>query len=99
MSKQILLPEAELPQQWYNVLPDLPQPLPPPIHPGTLQPIEPEQLAPLFPMSLIEQEVSPERWIQIPEPVLDIYRLYPTHPFGAGIPPRGGHRNEGEDLF
>ncbi|MBP8646685.1 MAG: TrpB-like pyridoxal phosphate-dependent enzyme [Syntrophobacteraceae bacterium] len=80
MSKQILLPEAELPQQWYNVLPDLPQPLPPPIHPGTLQPIEPEQLAPLFPMSLIEQEVSPERWIQIPEPVLDIYRLYRPTP-------------------
>ncbi len=80
MPKQILLPESELPQQWYNVLPDLPQPLPPPIHPGTLQPIGPEQLAPIFPMALIEQEVSQERWIQIPKPVMDVYRLYRPTP-------------------
>lgn len=80
MDNRILLPERELPRQWYNVLPDLSKPLAPPLHPQTLNPIEPDQLAPIFPMSLIEQEVSPVRWIDIPEPVLDIYRLYRPTP-------------------
>jgi tryptophan synthase beta chain len=80
MSKRILLPERELPKQWYNVMPDLHQPLPPPIHPQTLQPIGPEALAPIFPMALIEQEVSSKHWIDIPEPVLDIYRIYRPTP-------------------
>jgi tryptophan synthase beta chain len=77
---RILLPESEIPKQWYKVLPDLPQPVPPPLHPGTHQPIGPEALTAIFPMSLIEQGVSPKNWIDIPEPVLDIYRLYRPTP-------------------
>ncbi|MCS7039253.1 MAG: TrpB-like pyridoxal phosphate-dependent enzyme, partial [Caldilineales bacterium] len=74
----------DIPQAWYNIQPDLPGPLPPVIHPGTLQPIGPDDLAPLFPMALIAQEVSQERWIEIPEPVRDIYRLWrPTPLFRA----------------
>ena len=80
MDYKILLPESEIPKRWYNVLPDLPQPLPPPLHPGTHQPIGPEALTAIFPMGLIEQEVSPKTWIDIPEPVLDIYRLYRPTP-------------------
>src|SRR6516165_7930913 len=62
MDKQVkyLLDESELPRQWYNVIPDLPAPPPPPLHPGTGQPVGPDDLAPLFPMALIAQEVSPD---------------------------------------
>ncbi len=62
MDRKIQLPEADLPRQWYNILPDLPSPLPPPLHPATKQPIGPEALAPLFPMELIKQEVSTARF-------------------------------------
>jgi len=75
-----MLDESELPTQWYNLVPDLPAPPPPPLHPGTLQPVGPDDLAPLFPMALIEQEVTPERYIEIPEPVLDVYRLWRPTP-------------------
>jgi len=78
--KKYLLTEADLPKAWYNIQADLPQPLPPVIHPGTLQPIGPDDLAPLFPMALIMQEVSQERYIEIPEPVRDIYRLWRPTP-------------------
>ena len=71
-----LLPETEIPTAWYNIAADLPVPLPPVIHPGTMKPIGPQDLAPIFPMAVIEQEVSTDRWIQIPEPVRDIYREY-----------------------
>jgi tryptophan synthase beta chain len=71
---KFLLDERDLPTRWYNIQADLPQPLPPVIHPGTMQPIGPQDLAPLFPMELIKQEVSQERWIDIPEPVRDVYR-------------------------
>jgi tryptophan synthase beta chain len=77
---KITLPESEIPTHYYNVVPDLPTPLPPPLHPGTRQPIGPEALAPLFPMELIRQEVSQEGWIEIPEEVRDIYRLYRPSP-------------------
>jgi tryptophan synthase beta chain len=77
---KITLPESEIPTHYYNVVPDLPTPLPPPLHPGTRQPIGPEALAPLFPMELIRQEVSQERWVEIPEEVRDIYRLYRPSP-------------------
>jgi len=77
---RIILSVREIPQQWYNILPDLPTPLPPVIHPGTKQPIKPEDLAPIFPMSLIKQEFAPERWIEIPDPVMNIYRLYRPTP-------------------
>ena len=62
-----LLPEKRIPEAWYNIQADLPQPLPPVIHPGTGEPIGPADLAPLFPMELIKQEVSQERWIGIPD--------------------------------
>ena len=77
---RIVLSAKEMPQQWYNVLPDLPVPLPPVIHPGTKKPIKPEDLAPIFPMSLIKQEFAPDRWIEIPDPVMDVYRLYRPTP-------------------
>jgi len=76
--------ENEVPTQWYNIQADLPEPLPPVLHPGTGKPIGPEDLAPLFPTELIKQEVSTERWIDIPEEVQDIYRLWrPTTLFRA----------------
>ena len=75
-----LLPEAEMPKNWYNIVADLPEPPPPVIHPGTGQPIGPEDLAPLFPMDLILQEVTSERFIDIPRPILDIYRQWRPSP-------------------
>ena len=75
-----ILTESEMPKAWYNIIPDLPVPPPPPIHPATLQPCGPDDLSPIFPMSLIMQEVSQERWIEIPEPVLDVYRLWRPTP-------------------
>jgi len=75
-----VLTEDELPKAWYNIVADLPEPPNPPLHPGTGQPIGPDDLSPLFPMSLIAQEVSAERWIEIPEPVRDVYRLWRPTP-------------------
>ena len=69
-----LLSEDEMPQAWYNIMPDLPKPPEPVLHPGTKQPVTPDDLAPLFPMSLIMQEVSTEPYIEIPEPVRQVYR-------------------------
>ena len=81
---RIDLPQSEIPDKWYNIQPDLPRPLDPPLHPGTKQPIGPADLAPLFPMGLIMQEVSQERWIEIPDEVRDAYRMYrPTPLFRA----------------
>lgn len=77
---KILLDESEMPTQWYNIAADLPEPPPPPLHPGTHEPIGPDDLAPLFPMGIIEQEVSTERYIDIPGGVLDIYRLWRPSP-------------------
>jgi tryptophan synthase beta chain len=98
-----VLQESELPRQWYNVIPDLPAPPPPPLHPGTREPVGPDALTPLFPMALIEQEVSPERYIAIPEAVLDVYRLWrPTPLYRArrlekdlGTPARIYYKYEG----
>ncbi|MEY2959263.1 MAG: hypothetical protein RLZZ01_1831, partial [Actinomycetota bacterium] len=77
---KILLSEDEMPTQWYNVVADLPAPPPPPLHPGTLEPAGPDDFAPLFPMALIEQEVTTERYVDIPGGVLDIYRLWRPSP-------------------
>ncbi len=77
---QYNLPQNRIPQAWYNILPDLPEPLSPPLHPGTLKPLGPDDLAPLFPMSLILQEVSGEREIEIPEPVRQIYAQWRPSP-------------------
>ncbi len=72
--------ENDIPTQWYNVIPDLPEPPPPPLHPGTHEPVGPEDLAPLFPMALIEQEVSMQSYIDIPGGVMDVYRLWRPSP-------------------
>jgi tryptophan synthase beta chain len=77
---KIYLPESEIPTSWYNVLPDLPTPLPPPLNPETKKPVDPEVLGMIFPKGLIEQEMSPERWIEIPEPVREIYKLWRPSP-------------------
>jgi tryptophan synthase beta chain len=75
-----LLDESEIPSHWYNLVPDLPHPPTPVLHPGTGQPIGPADLAPLFPMALIGQEVSQERTIEIPDEVRDVYRLWRPTP-------------------
>ena len=75
-----LLTEDEMPRAWYNILPDLPKPPEPVLHPGTKQPVTPDDLAPLFPMSLIMQEVSTEPYIEIPEPVRQVYRQWRPSP-------------------
>jgi tryptophan synthase beta chain len=77
---KILLNENEMPTQWYNIIPDLPEPPPPPLHPGTREPATADDLAPLFPKALIEQEMSAERFIDIPGEVLDVYRLWRPSP-------------------
>ena len=77
---KILLDESDIPTHWYNIIPDLPAPPPPVLHPGTLEPVGPGDLAPLFPMDLILQEVSQDSYIEIPEPVRDIYRLWRPTP-------------------
>ncbi len=77
---KFILDEKDMPTKWYNILPDLPEPLPAVLHPGTGKPVTPDDLAPLFPMALIMQEFSPERYIEIPEEVQEIYRTWrPTH--------------------
>jgi tryptophan synthase beta chain len=74
------LDESRIPKHWYNLAADLPKPPPPVLHPGTLKPLGPDDLAPLFPMSLIMQEVSTEREVEIPEPVRDVYRQWRVTP-------------------
>lgn len=81
---KFVLDEEEMPTHWYNIQADLPEPLPPALHPATGKPLTPDDLAPLFPMELIMQEVSQERWIEIPGAVRDVYRLWrPTTLFRA----------------
>jgi len=75
-----LLPETEIPKDWYNLIADLPEPPPAVLHPGTHEPVGPDDLAPLFPMSLIMQEVSGERYLEIPKPVRDIYKQWRPSP-------------------
>ncbi len=77
---KFVLDEERIPHAWYNIVADLPAPPPPPLHPGTAQPLGPDDLAPFFPMALIAQEASTEREIEIPEPVRDAYRLFRPSP-------------------
>jgi tryptophan synthase beta chain len=79
-STKYLLSEDRMPKAWYNLAADLPTPLPPPLHPGTGKPIGPDDLAPIFPMAVIAQEVTQERWVEIPEPVREVYRLWRPSP-------------------
>ena len=80
MDYKTLLDERDLPERWYNIVPDLPAPLPPVIHPGTHQPIGPDDLAPLFPMALIAQEVSTDQYVPIPEEVREALKLWRPTP-------------------
>jgi tryptophan synthase beta chain len=77
---KILLEEDEIPTRWYNIIADLPVPPPPQLHPGTLQPATAEDFAALFPRALIEQEMTNQRYIDIPGEVLDVYRLWLPSP-------------------
>ncbi|MDD4956171.1 MAG: TrpB-like pyridoxal phosphate-dependent enzyme [Candidatus Omnitrophica bacterium] len=77
---KILLSEKELPTRWYNIQPDLPQPLKPPINPATGKPISPDDLLPIFPRNIIDQEISMEKYIEIPDELMDIYRLWRPTP-------------------
>ena len=103
ITKKIHLDEKDMPKKWYNIIPDMPVAPPPPLNPGTGKPLGPEELAPIFPMSLIEQEMSTENWIDIPEEIMDIYRLWrPTPLFRAyhleeylGTPARIYYKYEG----
>jgi tryptophan synthase beta chain len=78
--KKVLLDESDLPDRWYNILPDLPAPPAPYLHPGTMQPLGPADLAPIFPQAIIAQEVSQERWIEIPDQVREIYKIWRPTP-------------------
>ena len=79
-----LLEERDIPTHWYNIMADLPEPMAPPLHPGTGEPIGPEDLAPLFPVELIKQEVSTDREVEIPEEVRDVFKQWrPTPMFRA----------------
>src|SRR6266567_5905538 len=80
MVKKILLAESDIPERWYNILPDLPAPPAPYLHPATLQPMGPADLAPIFPQAIISQEVSADPWIEIPDEVRDIYRIWRPTP-------------------
>ena len=77
---KITLPESEIPTHFYNIAADLPTPLAPPLHPATREPLGPEALAPLFPSGLIAQEMASDRWVEIPDQVREIYRLYRPSP-------------------
>src|SRR5512137_736964 len=77
---KVTLEDREIPKQWYNILADMPTPMSPPLHPGTGKPVGPQDLAPIFPMGLIEQEVSQQRWIDIPEEIISIYKLWRPTP-------------------
>ena len=77
---KILLGENELPQKWYNIAPDLKTPLAPPLHPATHKPLGPEDLAPIFPMSLIAQEMCQDPWVEIPNEILDVLKLWRPTP-------------------
>ena len=80
MATKIILPEADLPTHWYNIAPDLPVPFPPALHPGTHEPAGPGDFEAIFPMDIILQEVSTERFIEIPEEVREVYRLWRPSP-------------------
>src|SRR5881409_474465 len=100
---KFLLDEKDIPSKWYNIQADLKTPAPPVLHPGTKQPIGPQDLAPLFPMELIKQEVSRARWIEIPDEVRDILKLWRPSPLyrarrlekALGTPARIYYKYEG----
>jgi tryptophan synthase beta chain len=98
-----LLPESQIPTHWYNIAADLPAPPSPVLHPGTKKPVTPQDMLPLFPPGLLEQEMSAERWIKIPDEVREIYRLWRPSPLyrarrleaALGTPARIYYKYEG----
>ncbi|MDR1833321.1 MAG: pyridoxal-phosphate dependent enzyme, partial [Propionibacteriaceae bacterium] len=100
---KVTLDESAIPTHWYNIVPDFPNPPAPPLHPGTGEPLAPDDLAALFPMGLIMQEASAERWIEIPAEVREIYRLWRPSPLyrahrleqAIGTPARIYYKYEG----
>jgi len=103
MNRKIILNEQDMPRAWYNIQADLPNPLPPPLNPATGEPITPDMLTPIFPMNLIEQEVSAERWIDIPDEIIEkllmwrptpLHRAYALEKF-LGTPAHIYYKNEG----
>ena len=74
------LTQSDIPKQWYNILADFPEPMPPPLHPGTKQPVTLQDMTAIFPENLVLQEMCPDRWVEIPEPVRDIYALWRPTP-------------------
>jgi tryptophan synthase beta chain len=80
MDTKILLGENQIPTHWYNIIPDMPGPLAPVVNPRTMKPVTPQDLAAIFPMAVIEQEVSPERFVRIPDEVREAYRLWRPTP-------------------
>ncbi len=102
-TKKYVLTEKDMPRQWYNIMADMPNGMEPPLHPGTGQPCGPQDLEPIFPMNLIEQEVSTQRWIDIPEEVLDKLAIWRPSPLfrayglekALGTPARIYYKNEG----
>lgn len=101
-SYKIYLSEKEMPDAWYNILPELPTPLAPPLHPATGKPVTPDDLKPIFPDALIAQEMSSETWIEIPSEVKEIYKLWRPSPLhrarnlekALGTPARIYYKNE-----
>src|SRR5256885_14028430 len=89
---KFVLDEKDIPTKWYNIQADFKTPAPPVLHPGTKQPIGPADLAPLFPMELIKQEVSQQRWIEIPDEIRDVYRLWRPSPALSRAAPGEGAR-------
>lgn len=80
MIKQVVLPQNDLPDRWYNIIPDLPAKLPPALNPVTLEPLKPEDLLPLLPTGIVEQEFSEQRWIEIPDRVRELYQIWRPSP-------------------
>ena len=87
MNNQVSFPlkQDERPQHWYNILADMPEPMPPPLHPGTKKPVSLEDMVRIFPENLVRQEMSPERYIEIPGPVQEVYALYRPTPLTRAV--------------
>ena len=79
------LPQSDIPAQWYNILADFPQPMAPPLHPGTRQPVTLADMTAIFPENIVRQEMSPERWITIPDEVRQIYALWRPTPLVRAV--------------
>ena len=97
--KKIVLREDEMPTSWYNVVPDIPNGLQPPLDPETLQPMGPEKLAAVFPMGLLEQEMSQERFIEIPQEVMEVYKIWRPSPLVRANKLEEALGHQGKNLF